>query len=252
MILKKAKRSFFVYVIFLAGFWHLAALIYSNPSFPGIDEVAWRSIELLFSGEFLQESLGPSSIRLIGSLCVVIPLAYLFALGCSLSSIFNNIFSPLIYTTFSLPKVALYPILLVLIGIGSMAQSILIGIGTFYLLFANLDIGFRRVLQSELRDLATVYNVSASRFVFDFLIKGSFINFLIGLKAAIAYGLVLVVVSESTASVNGIGHFIWKSWDQYRIVDIYSGVLILALIGLVAQFTIDRIIDRKLKLYRST
>lgn len=71
-----------------------------------------------------------------------------------------------------------------------------------------------------------------------------FIKFLVGLKAAIGYDLLLVVVSEFSVSKNGIGHFIWQAWDQFRIIDMYAGVLILCLLGLCFSYVLDTIIDK--------
>ena len=73
---------------------------------------------------------------------------------------------------------------------------------------------------------------------------GTLQEILTGLKLALNYGLTLVVVSEISASNNGIGYFIWKSWDQFKIINVYSGVFVLSIIGFALYFTFNSFIEK--------
>ncbi len=117
-------------------------------------------------------------------------------------------------------------------------------IGMFYLVYINVRNGTKRILSSPLMDIVHVYKIHGINYYYHFLFKGVLRDFLVGLKAAMGYGLLLVVVSEFSVSRNGIGHFIWQSWDQFRIADMYAGILILCLLGLFIFSLLDAIIDR--------
>ena len=98
-------------------------------------------------------------------------------------------------------------------------------------------------------DIITIYPLTRFHYFFYFLIKGSLQEILTGLKLALNYGLTLVVVSELTASNNGIGYFIWKSWDQFKVVDVYSGVLTLSILGFLLYYFFNKIIERTTRFY---
>lgn len=223
-----------------------ASYIFSFESSFLLWKVLSEAVTLLGEVFFYREALLPSLFRLSIALGVSIPLAILLSTLCHLSYSFDKIFSGMVYTTFAIPKVALFPLFLVIFGIGSTSQILLILTGTFYLLFSSIDLSFKKIKQSSISDVSRVYQLSEGRFIYNILFKGSVSSFLSGLKSATGYGLVLVVVSESTASVNGIGHMIWQFWDRYEIEKMYATIFILALLGLFFQITFDYFIKRNL------
>jgi ABC-type nitrate/sulfonate/bicarbonate transport system permease component len=175
---------------------------------------------------------------------IAAPLALLLALLCSHYKKLDDFFSPLIAFTFPLPKVAIFPLMLLIFGIDSASKIALISIGLFYLMFIHFRVGFLRLKSSIFFDVIRIYPFSTSQFVWSFLIKGSLQEIYTGLQVGFNYALTLVVVSEATVSTNGIGHFIWRSWDQYRILDVYSGVFVLCLIGFLQYSFFDLLLSR--------
>lgn len=178
---------------------------------------------------------------------MVLPLAFGTAILCSYYPRFDRLIAPLIYGTFSLPKVALFPIILVAFGIGNLAKLVLIAIGIFYLIFSNLDLGLKKMLRSDISRIRIVYPIPHREVLFKIIFRGSVLNLLMGIKAALGYGLVLVVVSESMASTDGIGNLLWKSWDAYQIDRLYALVVILGFTGFAIQFVFDRLISARMK-----
>ena len=101
-----------------------------------------------------------------------------------------------------------------------------------------------RLKSSIFFDVIRVYPFSSYQYMWSFLIKGSLQEIYTGLQVGFNYALTLVVVSEATVSTNGIGNFIWRSWDQYRILDVYSGVFVLCLIGFIQYSFFDLLLSR--------
>ena len=191
-----------------------------------------------------RNDLFQSLFRLIVASFISIPLATILAILAARFAYFNQWIRPLITLTYPLPKAALFPLALIVFGLGSGAKIFLIGVGMFYLVYLNVHHSIQKLLSSELKDIVTIYQLSPLNFYFHFLFKGALRDLLIGIKAAFGYGLVLVVVSEFNISKDGIGRFIWQSWDQFRIVEMYSGLLILMIIGFVISYASDFLIDR--------
>lgn len=203
----------------------------------------FKNTFILLSTEDLLHQTFFSLGRLGIAFCISFPLAMILALFSAHIKTFDEFLNPLIALTFPLPKVALYPLLLLIFGIDSWSKIALISIGIFYLMFINFRIGFLRILSSNYNDIIKIYPLSLKNYYLDFLIRGTLQEILTGLKLALNYGLTLVVVSEISASNNGIGYFIWKSWDQFRIINVYSGVFVLSVIGFAFYFTFNKLIE---------
>lgn len=211
--------------------------------FPAPHSFIKHSILLILDSSF-RNDLFQSLLRLVIASLLSIPLATMVAFLTARIDLLNQWVSPLIALTYPLPKAALFPLMLLLFGLGNGAKIFLIGIGMFYLVYLNVHHSLQKLLTSKLMDVVKLYQLSPFHFYYHFLFKGIFRDFLIGVKAALGYGLVLVVVSEFNISRDGIGRFIWQSWDQFRIVEMYSGLLILTIIGFVFSYVSDFFIYR--------
>lgn len=198
----------------------------------------------LFTGDFLQQDFLASMSRFILAAIISVPLACLLGIWTGSSKMIDQLINPFMAFTYPLPKVAIFPLVLLIFGLGDSSKVVLIAIGMFYLIYINVRSGIKQILNSPLMDIVQIYHIKGFNYYYHFLLKGIRRHFLIGLKASLGYGLLLVVVSEFSVSKNGIGHFIWQSWDQFRIVDMYAGIFILCLLGLILSNTVDVLIDR--------
>lgn len=182
--------------------------------------------------------------RLMFAAGIAIPFGVCLAILMAHSKNLDNYLNPLIAFTFPLPKVAIYPLLLLISGIDDLSKILLISIGMFYLIFINTRVGVKRLLNSQAYDIIKIYKLKKTDYFSEFILKGSQQEILTGLKLALNYGLTLVVVSELSTSNNGIGYYIWRSWDQFKIINVYSGIFILSLIGFVFYFSFNALIER--------
>lgn len=198
----------------------------------------------LFTGDFFLTHFVNSMTRFVLAGILSIPLACLLGIWTGSSKLIDRLLNPFFALTYPLPKVALFPLILLVFGLGDFSKIVLIAIGMFYLIYINVRNGTKRILNSQLMEIISIYKIRGWNFYYHFLLKGILRDFFVGLKASVGYGLLLVVVSEFSASRNGIGHFIWQSWDQFRVVDMYAGIFILCLLGLIFSYALDLIIER--------
>ncbi len=247
--MKNFLKSFIVILLLSFG-WHILANshVIDAEFFPSPFHVLNNLIQLITQGAFLKD-IEASFLRLLISALITIPLSLILALLCVQIKIFDILFRPIVAFTYPLPKVAIIPLLMLIFGIGDKTKIAVISLGMFYLLFINLYTSMNRLKSSTLNDVATIFKISSGDYLFHFLIKGVFVDFLVGLKLALGYALTLIVVSEFSMSKNGIGNFIWKSWDQFKVLDMYSGVLFLCLAGFVIYFILDVFINRTTKYF---
>ena len=231
-------------LFFIVLTWELAAQkgLVDIQFYPPPHLFVKKALELI-SGGFIHDFISSMTRFTIAGI-ISIPIACLLGIWTGSSKIIDKLINPFMALTYPLPKVAIFPLLLLIFGLGDSSKIILIAIGMFYLIYINVRSSTQRILNSPLMEIVKIYKIEGWNYYYRFLFKGVFRDFLIGLKASIGYGLLLVVVSEFSASRNGIGYFIWQSWDQFRVVDMYAGILILCLLGLLFSYALDLFISK--------
>jgi ABC-type nitrate/sulfonate/bicarbonate transport system permease component len=236
----------FVGVLIFIGLWDICSRTgFMDPDlFPPLSLVIQRTAQLLISQDFLARDVGSSLYRLATACAITWPLACLVGVLAGRSSLVSAVLSPFFNFTFSMPKVAVFPLLLVTLGLGDKSKIALISIGVFYPLCLNIWNATQKLHASALRDVMKVYGVGGKKLFLDFYFRGLIPDIVVGAKASVAYGFTLVVVSEISASNNGIGNFIWRAWDGSNVLDMYAGVLVLCLLGFLAQTVLSTISKR--------
>lgn len=220
--------------------WEVVSHQLEDPQlFPHIHHIFERIFELFQSPEFLNDLL-MSFLRLCAGLSISAPLALFFGVLVGRSELLDRLLSPVLSFVYPLPKVALLPLMAVFLGIGDSSKIVLIALGTFFLCFVNIRQGMKTIFESPLFDVMTLYSPTSLFFWYHFVIKGLRPFLIAGLRLALGYGLTLIVVTEMSMAQNGLGHFIWRAWDQYRLLDLYAGIFIIGGFGFFFDFIFSK------------
>jgi NitT/TauT family transport system permease protein len=142
--------------------------------------------------------------------------------------------SPSIFATFPTPKLALFPLILVVFGIGSSSIIALVTVGVFYMTCINTLSG---VLHTNpiYQDMAKAFKIPLFTFWFRIVAPSALPSIISGLRLALGQGLILVVAAEFVASNDGLGQFIWNSWQLLDIPRMFVGLTVAALIGVLVM-----------------
>ncbi len=211
--------------------------------FPAPCVILRRFVHLLLQDPAFTQNVLFSLKRLALGALIAVPLALVLGLAVGLSRGFSRFFMPLISLTYPLPKLSILPLLMILLGIGDVSKIAIIAIGIFYFVLLGIIHGIRG-LPRVYDDLAQVYRIPLSKKISSIVLIGILPDILHGCKLGIAYGLVMVVAGEFIAARNGIGFFMWNAWDQFRIIDVYVGLVVFSLLGLAVFAFFDGILLR--------
>ncbi len=236
-------------VVLVLMLWELAGMRewIDTRFFPRPSAIFEITYDRIIYGSLLRE-LQVSLWRVaLGSL-IAIPLALALALLAELSAAAGAMLRPWISFLYPMPKLALLPLFLVLFGLGEVSKVALVGVGVFFLVFLSASLGLRRIKQSEYYDVALVYRIPLFPRIVHVLLRGAMPEIVTGIKLGLGYALVMVIAAEFTASQQGIGVFVWNAWDQFRILDLYSGLLLIGLVGWLI-FVVSSYAERLLTRY---
>jgi NitT/TauT family transport system permease protein len=138
--------------------------------------------------------------------------------------------SPLVNATFPTPKLAIFPLLIVIFGLGDPSKIALITLGVFYMTCLSTVSG---VLYSNPlhRDVATAFLIPAWTRWSRIVVPAALPSIVTGLKLGLGQALILVVSAEFVAAQEGLGHFIWDSWQVLDVSRMFMGLFVVAITG---------------------
>lgn len=142
--------------------------------------------------------------------------------------------APTLYAIFPLPKIAIYPLMIVIFGLGDASSSALVTLGVFFMTCINTFAGVRYV--------SPIYHDVAHAFRFPpfvrwlrVFIPAAMPSIVTGLRLGLGQALVLVVSAEFVSADTGLGRFIWDSWQVLDVPRMFMGLaVVLAIAGCAA------------------
>lgn len=157
------------------------------------------------------------------------------ALGIALGLVLHGLprlrraFEPFIASYYALPLFALYPVLVVLFGVGPRP---IIATGVLYammsVIIATLA-GLDRI-PTVFRKVAKVQRLGTLETVWRVLIPACAPEIVSGIALSVGYAFVAVIASEFLLASRGIGHAIADAYNTFQTARMYGLVLALALL----------------------
>jgi ABC-type nitrate/sulfonate/bicarbonate transport system permease component len=150
--------------------------------------------------------------------------------------------APTIYATFPTPKLAIFPLLIVIFGLGDASKTALVTFGVFFMVCINTLSG---VLYANpiYRDFARAFRLPLHVQWFRVIVPSALPSIMAGLKLGIGQAFILVVSAEFVSANDGIGYYIWNSWQILDISRMFVGLLIVSMLGgaaVVLSNTVER------------
>lgn len=233
-------------VAMLAAWWFLSADS-TSPYFPPLSVILEEFYDQWIVGDAKLELI-PSLRNLAlgfvaGSLIGIIGGTLLWRLP-----IVRTATSPIVYFLYVLPAPALLPAMIALFGFGEMRQIALIAFGATWPALLNTLDGMRGIDQVKF-DTARAMKFSALRTVGQVVLPGASPQIAAGLRASLQVSIILMVISEMVAAEEGIGYFILEAQTVFAIVTMWTGILMLSVVGTLLNYLFVGVERRVLRWY---
>lgn len=220
-----------VFPIVVIALWQISLANSANPFFPPPSKIL-RSARLVITPEWISTSLTSSLTTLfigyfIGSV-----------LGVTAGALIGNnpkariVLTPITNFIRSIPSVAKVPVIMALLGLGSASRVCAVSVAV---LFPVLMATMRAVATTskELNEISLILGFGPVRTLMLVRLPAATGEILAGLHAAVQVALLVMVVSEMLGSGVGVGAFIINSQSTFMIADMWVGILVLGVIGVI-------------------
>jgi len=184
----------------------------------------WRYRFIGHTWVTLYETLGGFALSMV----VGVPLAVLIVYSPALRAAIY----PLVILAQSVPKIAIAPVLLLVLGYGEMPKMVVAFLVAFFPVVVDTATGLAAT-PPELLDLSRSYRASAFKTFLKVRLPMALPFIFAGAKVAITLSVIGAVVGEFVGSDRGLGYVILSSTSYWKTEVAFSAMILLSLMAIV-------------------
>ena len=144
----------------------------------------------------------------------------------------------------AIPPPVLVPVFILLAGIGDRTKVLVIAFGSVWPILLNTVEGVRG-RDELLSDTCRAYRIGGLLRLRHLVLRAASPQIVTGARQALSIAIILMVISEMMAANNGLGFAVVQFQRGFQIPEMWSGVLLLGLIG-VALAALFQLVERRL------
>jgi ABC-type nitrate/sulfonate/bicarbonate transport system permease component len=199
-------------------------------------------------GSRLSTDVLPSLARFAVGTGTAIVLGVLIGLGVGLSPGLRAFTEPVFEFFRAVPPPVLIPIFGLVIGVGDGTKIAVIIAGAIWPVLLNTIEGVRAVDEVQ-TETSRSYGITGLARVRHQVLPSAAPQILAGVRQSLPIGIILMVISEMFFSSSGLGFSIIQFQRRFAIPEMWSGILLLGLVGVVVSILFKVVENRILRWY---
>jgi ABC-type nitrate/sulfonate/bicarbonate transport system permease component len=219
--------------VLLVVVWWSATRSGDSAFFPPLGTV-WDAFQENWLFERVGSDLVPSVLLFVEGFLLASAAGIVLGVILGLWGLGRRASAPTIDFLRSIPAPALISVMIILLGFGQSMKVAAIAFAALFPVLLNTIDGVRGVDTMQ-TDMATVYKLRARDRIFRVVLPSASPQIFAGLRVSLAVALAVLVFSEMLAGTEGLGFFIIYSQETYQIPAMWSGILVLGLLGYVVN-----------------
>ncbi len=193
---------------------------------------------VMFREEGLLDHTGATALRFLVGMAVGVVPGVLLGLTMGIFRWFRAFANPLVALFYPIPRIALFPLVLILVGLNETSNIIMIALGPF---FTMLISAMYSVLNIDriYRDVAENFETGPRHLYTMVTLPAAMPTLMGGLRISVGLGLLGTVAVEFLVGESGIGHVIWNSWQVLSLQRSMAGLVVSAVFGFAVYLSMD-------------
>ncbi len=143
----------------------------------------------------------------------------------------------------TIPPLALIPLVILWFGIDESAKLFLVAFGTLFPVYINTYHGIRSV-DAGLVEMARSYGLKGWPLFRDVILPGALPSILVGVRFALGFAWILLIVAETISASTGIGYLATNAREFLQTDVVVLSILLYALLG-KASDAVARVLERR-------
>src|ERR1700722_9261451 len=196
---------------------------------PGL--VFMRLVQQLATGTF-QREIAATLIRLFTGFSIAVILGVIVGLAAATSPAVNAVVRPLVRVLAPLPKVALYPAFMLLVGFGHESKILLVAADALFPILLSTYYGASMVEQKLIWS-AMAAATPPREILFKVVLPAAAPSILTGCRIGLVISCIVVFLAEMITSTDGLGHVLVTAARTFQAVDMFVPLITISLLGLI-------------------
>jgi ABC-type nitrate/sulfonate/bicarbonate transport system permease component len=196
---------------------------------PGL--VFQRLAQQLATGIFQQE-IAATLFRLFAGFSIAVVVGVTLGLAAAASPTINAVLRPIVRVLAPLPKVALYPALLLLLGFNHGSKITLVTADALFPILLSTYYGASMVEQKLIWS-AMAAGTPRRQILFKVVLPAAMPSILTGCRIGLVISCIVVFLAEMITSTDGLGHLLVMAARTFQAVDMFVPLITISLLGLI-------------------
>ncbi|MEZ3161571.1 ABC transporter permease [Microbacterium sp. BWT-B31] len=233
--------------IVLLVLWGVWATLAPAKFFPGPLTILEAFVDTWVGPRFVTDVL-PSLGRL--ALAIILSVVIGIAAGTLIGLVrwLRELLEPLLEFFRAIPPPVLIPVFVALMGVTDSMKVIVIVFGSMWPVLLNTIEGVRAT-DSVMTETARSYSLTPAQRLFELTLPAASPRIMAGVRQTLSVALIMMVISEMFYSSSGLGYQIAFFQRNYLIAEMWSGILLLGLIGVLLAAIFSFVERRVLRWY---
>lgn len=173
--------------------------------------------------------------RLVPGFVIGVVSGLIVGIAMGIFSLVRYGLQPLISATYPIPKIAIFPLLIVIFGIGDESKIAVVTIAVFYMVAINTTTGI--IYSPKIyREVGTAFKLPRWVEYTKVIVPVALPSILAGIRLGLGNALIVLVGAEFVSSQAGMGFYIWNAWQILDINAMFGGLIVIALFGIVTNW----------------
>lgn len=217
----------------LLALWELASrlAILSPRYFPPPTAIGAALVDRLTAGELAAETFVTLTRLAVAFALAAVPAVPL-GLLMGMARPVRDAVEPYIAFLFPVPKIAMLPFFLILLGVGEPAFVLTGAISAFFQITISTLAGVQ-TMDPRFLDVGRNYGAHGLRLFRKVILPAALPAIFTGLRLGLGLALVAIVAVEFIATKSGLGHLVYRHWQMLSTTEMYSAFALVGALGLV-------------------
>jgi NitT/TauT family transport system permease protein len=198
---------------------------------PPPGQVALRLLHQLAGAPFWHE-IAVTLFRLFAGFLIAVILGVGIGLAAAVSPAVNAVVKPVVRVLAPVPKVALYPALLLILGFDHASKVTLVAADALFPILLATYYGASMVEQ-KLVWSALAAGTPPREVLFKVVLPAAMPQILTGARIGLVISCIVVFLAEMITSTDGLGHLLVIAARNFQTVDMFVPLITISLLGLI-------------------
>jgi NitT/TauT family transport system permease protein len=216
-------------LIVVLALWEIFGAKIDQTLFTTPSKIAVAAVDMIASGE-LWNYLAPSLFVLLIGLSMAVVVGVLIGVLLARYWILDLALGVYITFLYSIPSVALVPLIVLWAGFETSAKVIILFLFAFFPMAINTYQGVKNV-DPKLLEVGRSFRCSERQLWINIILPGALPFIITGLRLAIGRGLIGMVLADLYTAISGIGYLIVRTASTYEVDKMFVPIVTLGLLG---------------------